>query len=336
MSISHVIAHHLSAAFDQEAKLSLRDQELTKDESKEELLAQLKKSFLGRVKRQHGSFTEEGEEAVLKQQLSDFKKGELEFIKLSTQWMQALEKQVKEHDIELNVHFLFFLDELSERQQVFYLFGVHQAESLAISDNLEVTPSYSIDTGPSLFGIKVDLGEWQQKENSSYITMLHPRGNPKLIRAFERVTGFVQKVDKLEATETFLQGVESFTKKLPEEQAAEVRNQIVNHCIAQDEQDKPINIPGLSKELNGIDVEQFAKEMSNYQPKGQEEIMVDKRSLKRYVRFSGKEKDLAISFSTSHLHKRVEYDVETDTLTVRALPKALREQLLRHLKGGGE
>ena len=332
MSISHIIAHHLSAAFDQKANLSLRDQELHKGESNEELLGQLKKSFLGRLKRQHGSFSTDGEHAVLQASLRDFQQGNLEFIQLTTDWMRALEAQVKEHDIELDVHFLFFLDTLSERQQVFYLFGVHQAQSLAISDSLEVTHSYAIDTGPSLFGVKVDMGEWQQKENASYITMVHPRNNPKLIRAFERATGFLQKVDKKEATETFLQGVESFAKTLPEDKAVEVRTQIVNHCIAQDEQDRPISIPGLSKELNGIDVEKFVREMSNYQPKGQEEIMVDKRSLQRYVRFSGREKDLAISFSTSHLHKRVEYDPQTDTLVVRALPKALREQLLRHLK----
>lgn len=332
MSINHIVAHHLTAAFDKRAQLSLRDQELTKGDANEALFAQLKKSFLGRVKRQHGGFAEDAEGAVLQQDLDALQKNDLTFLQLSTNLMKQLDAQVKEHDIELDVHFLFFLDELSERQQVFYLFGVQRAESLTISDKLEVTPSYTIDTGSSLFGIKVDMSEWQSRDNTRCITMLLPSGNPRLAKAFERVTGFTKKVDRQEATETFLQGVESFAKKLPEDKVEDYRSQIVDHCIAQDEQDKPINIPGLSKELNGIDVEQFLKEMSNYQPKGQEEIMVDKRSLKRYVRFSGREKDLAISFSTSHLHKRVEYDVETDTLTIRALPKVLREQLLRHLK----
>ena len=332
MSISHITAHHLSASFDAEAQLSLRDNELAGGESSEELLGQLKKSFLGRLKRQHGSFVADESQSVLRNNLRLLERGELGFVALTQQWMQTLLAQVKEHDIELDVHFLFFLDTLSERQQVFYLFGVHQSQSLAINDSLEVTHSYSIDTGPSLFGVKVDLGEWAQKEDSSYITMVHPRGNPKLMRAFERVTGFVQKVDKKEATEAFLQGVESFAKTLPEEKAREVRAQIVSHCIAQDGQDRPVSIPGLSKELNGIDVEQFARQMSNYQPKGQEEIMVDKRSLQRYVRFSGRDKDLVISFSTSHLHHRVDYDEQTDSLTIRGVPKALREQLRRYLK----
>jgi nucleoid-associated protein len=59
--------------------------------------------------------------------------------------------------------------------------------------------------------------------------------------------------------------------------------------------------------------------------------MVDRRSLRRYVKFTGREKDLAISFSSSQLNSRVHYNPDKDTLSIDGIPRALREQLLRHL-----
>jgi nucleoid-associated protein len=61
--------------------------------------------------------------------------------------------------------------------------------------------------------------------------------------------------------------------------------------------------------------------------------VVDRRSLRRYVKFAGREKDLAISFSSYQLDERVRYDVEGDTLHISGIPAALRKQLLGHIKG---
>ena len=62
-------------------------------------------------------------------------------------------------------------------------------------------------------------------------------------------------------------------------------------------------------------------------------LQVDRRSLRRYVKFTGREKDLAVSFNSYQLNKRVSYDVDTDTLSIEGVPSALRKQLLEHLKG---
>ncbi|HGX92068.1 MAG TPA: hypothetical protein ENK35_01990 [Candidatus Tenderia sp.] len=334
MALTHVTAHYLRRAADSAATLSLRQEPLALDQHKEQLLDQLKSSFLARLGRQHGSFAEalgEAQPSVLVRELEAFLANERSFSQLSVALMRALEQAVNEMAVEVNAHFLFFIEQTSEHHHVFYLFIVNQNESLAISDALEVTPSYFIDTGPSLSGLKVDLAEWRERKNYAYLTLLTPRGNALLAEVIEQLSGFGNGLNKEEATLTFLEGVESFAKQVPEEKVNDYRASVVDYCMAQEKSDAPVKVAELSKALEGIDASEFEREMRAYSPGENEEIRVDRRSLRRYVKFSGRDKDLAISFSTFHLHTRIDYDEESDTLVIRGIPAGLRKQLLAHL-----
>jgi len=337
MPITHVTAHYLCRQADAEASLSLRKDELAADETKDALLDKLKSAFLSRLARRHGSFPADAEPSLLAQELDAFLQDKHSFSQLSAALMQGLEAGVNEKGVEIKAHFLFFIDSMSDQHQVFYLFAVHHNESLAINDSLEVMPSYVVDTGPSMFGIKVDLAEWKVRKNYAYLSMLPPRGNALLEQVFNELTGFGDGIDTQASTEAFLQGVESFAKQLPEDKVNDYRTQVVDYCMAQEQKDEPVNIHGLSKELDGIDCEKFVREVLPHNPaseSGQEaEVVLDRKSLRRYIKFSGRERDLAISFSTYHLNGRVSYDEATDTLSIHGLPNALRSQLLAHLKG---
>lgn len=332
MSISHVTAHYLCRQADSRASLLLRKDELAAGETKDELLNKLKSSFLSRLARKHGSFPADVEPSILATELEAFLQGKHSFSELSTALMQQLEADVNEKGVEIKAHFLFFIDSLSEQHQVFYLFVVNHNESLAINESLEVMPSYVVDTGPSMFGVKVDLSEWKVRKNYAYISMLPPRGNPLMAEIFDGLTGFGDGIDTQESTAAFLKGVETFAKQLPEDKVGDYRSQVVDYCMEQEQKDEPLNIHSLSKELDGIDCEKFVREMLPHNPAGSDEVMLDRKSLRRYVKFSGRERDLSISFSTCHLKDRVKYDETTDTLSIHGLPRTLRDQLLTYFR----
>lgn len=335
MPISHVTTHHLIRPVDAPARLSLRTEELAPEGHSEELLNKLKSAFLGRISREHGSFTAEGaERSPLEQGLEAFIADGVAFSQLSTTLMEWLKRAVDEGKIDIDAHFLFFTEKGPDRH-LFYLFVARQQESLAISEELNVTPSYAIDTGHSLFGIKVDLIEWKERGNYAYLSLLPPRGNPALTEAFQRLTGFGNGLDKAEATLAFLAGVDTFSKQLPAEAADQFRSQVVDYCTDREEQDEPVSLHVLAGSLEGVDTARFVKVMTEHAPEGQDEVMLDRRSLRRYVKFAGREKDLAVSFSSHQLNHRVQYDPERDTLSIHGLPRILREQLLRHLGSEG-
>ena len=335
MPITHAIAHHLQRPSDAPATLSLRADELATEGTSETLLAKLKGSFLARISREHGSFASGGETALLPKLLAQFLDKELDFITLSRDFTTALQMQLDEAKLELNAHLLFFIEK-SFDHHIFTLFVARQSESLTLNDELEVTSSYAIDSGPSLFGIKVDLVEWRERQNYACLSLIPPRGNPPLSEAFYQLTGFSNGIDKEAATLAFLEGVEAFAKEVPQEQQKAYRDQVVEYCIEQDGQDAPVKLEGLAKAVEGINPDEFVRIVAKHaggEEEAPEEVVVDRRSLKRYVKFAGREKDLAISFSSYQLDERVRYDPQSDTLHISGIPKALRKQLMAHIEG---
>ena len=330
MPITHAITHHIHYDSDAGTKLSFRQEELPTEGHSEELLGKLKSSFFARISREHGSFSKEDDTGLLARELEAFLAEEHSFSQLSITLTEGLGRMADEKKVELNAHLLFFVEK-SFDHHVFYLFAARLSESLSINNELEVTPSYAIDTGPSLFGIKVDLAEWKERKDYAYLSLLPPRGNSSLAESFYTLTGFSNGIDKQKSTLAFLEGVEAFTKHVPQESVDAYRNQVVEYCMEQEEKDAPVDLEGLAKSVEGIDQDEFVRTVAKHAPQDEQELMVDRRSLRHYVKFAGREKDLAISFNSYQLNKRVQYDPDTDTLSINGLPKALRDQLLRHM-----
>ena len=331
MPITHAITHYIQRTADTEAKLLLRQEELATEGHSEVLLGKLKSSFLARISREHGSFNPEGEPAPLNRELEAFLTGNRPFSALSTTVMETLGRMAEEKKFELDAHVLLFVEK-SFDHHLFYLFIARQSESLTISDALDITTSYAIDTGPSLFGIKVDLAEWKERKDYAYLSLLPPRGNQPLAEAFYALTGFTNGIDKQKSTLAFLEGVEAYARELPQEKVDDYRSRVVEYCMEQEERDAPVELDHLAKTVEGINPDEFVRIVAKHAPEGEHELMVDRRSLRHYVKFAGREKDLAISFNSYQLNKRVQYDPDTDTLSINGLPKALRNQLLQHLK----
>ena len=182
-----------------------------------------------------------------------------------------------------------------------------------------------------MFGIKVDLHEWLMAKHYAYLSFVPPRGSRGLADSFTALTGFTAGLDKADSTEAFLAGVEAFAKHVDQDQVTSYRNQVVDYCAHQEQRDAPVDLHELSRSVEGIDGDRFSQFMSYYTPERDNTLMVDRRSLRRYVKFAGREKDLAISFSSYQLNSRVHYNPDKDTLSIEGIPRALRDQLLKHM-----
>ncbi|MDH5785688.1 MAG: nucleoid-associated protein [Chromatiales bacterium] len=336
MPITHAIAHHLQRQSDTPSRAHLRDSELPLEGESETLQSKLKASFLARISREHGSFSTDGHPPLLPTQLVLFLDDELDFVTLSRNFALAFQSQLDEAKIEFDAHLLFFVEK-SFDHHLFTLYVARHTEALTLDDALEVTTTQSIDSGPSLFGIKVDLLEWREHQNYAYLSLLPPRGNTALSDAFYQLTGFSNGINKETATLAFLEGVEAYAREMPQEQQKGYRDQVVQYCMEQEENDTPVNMQTLARSIEGVNPDEFVRIVARHttsdeSPQPPEALVVDRRSLRRYVKFAGREKDLAISFSSYQLDERVRYDVESDTLHISGLPTALRKQLLGHLR----
>lgn len=332
MSVSHFILHHITAQADAKTALSLRADECAKGGEISELTAELKRTYLGRINREHGRFVTAEGPSGLARLLQEHLEEKITFVDFSRQVMELMKQLIDGKEAEIDAHALFFIEK-SFDNQVFYLFFAGHKSAFAIGEELRLTTRHSLDLGPSLFGVKVDLTEWQKEKNYAYLSLIAPRGNRTLAALFYQLTDFGSGIDKAEETRAFLEGVEAYADQIAEDQVDTYRNQVVDYCMARDEEDCGVDVADLSQSVDNIDADDFVKFMVDNYPGSESQVMMDRRSLRRYVKFAGREKDLAISFSSHQLNNRVQYDSEHDTLSISGLPRALRSQLLEHIKG---
>ena len=335
MPITHVIAHHLSKEIDEEPNLILRKSELKNDSEQTTLFTALKNSFNTRISRKHGSFDDKKKSILLADEVNQFLQDENKFKSFTTKFMKVINDSLTENNGEVNAHFIFVIEE-KEKQKVFYLFIVYQNEYLTFNDSLEIMHSYSIDTGSTLCGLKLNINDWQQRPKYHYLTLVPPKGNDVLSDALHEVSGFGNKIDKAKSTKEFLENIDTFSQQIPEEKQQEFKEKVINYCEEQEAKDEAVHIPTLSKSLEGIDVDKFIREVLPHNPKQtdeeEQEILVDKRSLRRYVKFSGRDKDLSLTFSTNQLNSSIFYDERAETLLIQNIPKSLKKQLQAHIK----
>jgi len=84
--------------------------------------------------------------------------------------------------------------------------------------------------------------------------------------------------------------------------------------------------------LNENEPQKFSKFVTENQQEPTEEIYAHRSSLKKYVRFYGREKDLSISFSSDQMEQNIVFSPEDGSLTFKQVPKSLQAQLATYLK----
>ncbi len=142
-----------------------------------------------------------------------------------------------------------------------------------------------------------------------------------------RFACFTQRIDNQKQTQEFLQVVEQFSEQLPPEQSVAARNHILDYCIQQDKVGQPVYIADLSEKLNEKEPTQFADFYQQQPQAPQDTVYTHRQSLKRYMRFFGRDHSLSISFSAERVNQDIVYEPISGTLSIKKLPKTLKQQL---------
>lgn len=332
MTIEALTIHHLAGTADTAATITLGTAALPLDERAIALVDALKSSFFSRLTREHGSFTSEGDASPLALGLDAYADAKLDFAALNSGLMTQWQTLLGQDPVAVDAHLVCWAEQRDEAR-AFYLVAAGAKSAFGVSEDLTIESRPHLDLGPGLFGIKVDLHEWRTTGHYAYLSCVAPRGNRVLADSFAVLTGFTPGLDKADTTEAFLAGVEAFAKQVDPAQVERYRHQVVHYCAEQEQRDAPIDLADLARSVEGVDTEHFSRFMADYAPQDDSALRMDRRSLRRYVKFAGREKDLAISFSSSQLNNRVHYDPDKDTLSIDGIPRTLREQLLKHLNG---
>lgn len=249
-------------------------------------------------------------------------------------------------------HHVIVADETLENTRVVHLYFLEQENAHFIDGHLALEQTPVLNTAIK-FGLKINLGELfsdNEDEQKRAVTLFKNRSDKLINAVLESASGFGDKKDVGSDTEVLLETVSNYTKAMPNDVASFAQHQVVNYCLEQEKSGEPVAIKSLSNELaKQFDDHQesfssgsytpppkFENFVSENEPKIKNELIADKNKLKNFIRISGRNEQMSMSFSSSCLGDSVVYDPSTDSLIVKSIPSSLKARLIKVVQSGSD
>lgn len=360
MPLSNIIAHRIQRIQPTEtATLSLHDETWALDGKVEECFREFKHAMIKRVSKDYGQFSDDISSHPLSSWLKEYIDAKMSFESCSKKAMEHLKVELDKTEEVIDC-FVFFAHEAQESAEYIHIFVTQHNAGLFLDGDITLNDSLYLDTSNIQLAAKINLTDWQSGDSykvANTLTLLRSRGEKELSDIFLAFIGFAEKVDIRADTEEFLSVVSEYTKDLPKDVAQHTKRQVVDYCIEQNKMGQPVVMDELSKELKanpaprvttiatneetGETVEippepmkpmpEFSNFISDKPTATKPKLIPDAAQLKQFVRLSGRNQQMSMSFSPSCLGNSIIYDPETDSLIIKEIPARIKAHLAKHL-----
>ncbi|HVL00081.1 MAG TPA: nucleoid-associated protein [Dongiaceae bacterium] len=324
--IAHQIDRHNGA---EPASVSFRDSPIPIDDHASQLLNELKQVFATRTSKRYGHFDAARSDNPLPGWLRDLLKQQLPFAGFSRRLAEHFVTLLDAVEVPFAGHLLFWQENSADAQWLYLLHLQHQT-GLVINNRMEITETAYADLSHAGFCARINLTQWADQLSEQYLTVSRNRGDRFLQDIFLSWIGFSDTVNVSADTNEFINIVEAYTRELPADESKAYKNRVVEYCMEQDKIGEPVVYKELSYYLDEAEPARFEQFVQERQEQPREELIPDKTQLRKYVRFSGRSKEMSLQFAAELLGNEIEFDPVSETLTLRRLPKPLLQQLKKH------
>ncbi|MCG8535001.1 MAG: nucleoid-associated protein [Pseudomonadales bacterium] len=330
MPIAHFIAHQIERTQGSEpCKVIYRDNDINLDDTATELLNEIKHVFSTKTAKRYGQFNAELGENPVPAWLKDFRKEQMPFTSFSKKMAEHFSVMLNQTEEPFHGHLLFWLEDAADSEWLYVAQVQHQV-GLLINSQLEISKTEYADLSHVGFSCRINLTHWEQQLSEKYLTVSKNRGDRALLQLLLDWIGFTDTVNATADTNEFLNIVEAYAENLPQEDSSQYKEKVIEYCMDQDKMGEPVVYKELSYYLDEHQPEQFEKFVQQQQEQPKQELIPDKAQLRKYVRFSGRSKEMSIQFAASMLGDGVHFDAEKEQLVFKQLPKSLLSQLKKH------
>ena len=233
MPIRHCIVHLIDKKPDgTPAVLHARDSELAESAAIENMLADLNESYNAKQGKAWGLFHPESGAFPFSGWLKEYMEGGKDFTAFSKVAVEHLQKLMEESNLSVGGHVLFahYQQGMTDYLAIALL---HHSEGVAVTDQLDVTPSRHLDLGQLHLAARINVSEWQNnKQSKQYISFIKGKNGKKVSEYFRDFIGCQEGVDGPGETRTLLKAFSDFVESedLPEDSAREKTKTLVDYA----------------------------------------------------------------------------------------------------------
>jgi nucleoid-associated protein len=336
MAITAIVAHRIyrhspGTAFE----LQLRNDLFATNGKLDELAYELKAQFIRKGGKSYGRFSTETGEFPLPAWLKDLREQRMSFLNFTHRAIKQFQQTLEQAESLLDAY-VFFVEEKLEMGDTLSVYLIEHLSGLYLDGELAMDESLYLDTSGYNLAARIQLQDWVEGDSSTYLTLIRSRGDKDIAEAFTQFIAFTDKQDIKQETAEFLQIVDDFSQTLDEATAKITRTKVVNYCLEQNKAGKAVTIADLSQnlaeEVKSYEPERFVRYVETSKPDIKPEFIPHAGQIRSYVRISGRNESLSMSFASDCLGREIEYDADKDVLTIRNLPLSLKARLIKHLK----
>ncbi len=332
MALQHLIAHRIhKSAPTTPCEVRLRPEEIRRDGKSEELCRELKNTYIRKGGKAYGAFSDDMASHPLSAWVKEWLEERITFLSLAQKIAAHIQLHIDKSDTPLDNTLLIFFERI-EAGDALYLFLLDHASGQYFDGDIELCDSRYLDTQKINLAAKIKTAEFISGANHSYLSLLKWRGEKELSDAFTEAMGLSNKIDTGADTSEFLDLITDYTAALPEDVAKEARRTAVEFCLQQDKAGLPVQMEELAEHISVPEQPHFTHFARTTQPEIKTEWIPDKAQLKNYVRISGRDEQLSMSFASACLGNTIVYDTEDDSLIIKNIPASLKAKLMEHLK----
>ena len=332
MPVLHCIIHKIDKKPDgTPAVLHYGNAELIVSQARDDLFNQLNESYNAKTSKAWGFFHAQSGAFPLSGWLDKYLAGSEDFMTFSRDAVEHLTKLMEESNLSIggNALFCHYVQGMTDYLVIALL---QETEAVIMTEGLTLMPIRRLDLDHIHLAARINLSEWKSNPASrQYISFIKGKNGRKANDYFRDFIGCQEGVDGLGETRTLLKAFSDFVESedLGEESAREKTQTLVSYSMAQAKLGEPITIDELSELIDEDQPKMFADFIRNKDYGLSATIPVDKKTLNKFRRFTGRAEGLSISFEQHLLGSKIEFDKDGGTLTLRGLPTQLTEQLKR-------
>lgn len=331
MNIHHIIVHSIKKEQHQAAdiKVNLRQSELTIDKRVVTLVEGIRDVYTNKTGKAFGQL---GEDKFFSTQLHKMYTGQLTFIKFTNQAMKELKAHMAAQSLATG-GYLIFADFESHEARHFMVVMLKSKQGLSFDEELGLMDTQHLELDKLHFAAMIDVDVWNSEMAGNNVSFIKGRASATVSDYFKAFLGIQEFSESSTITQHLINAVSNFYRhelQLDNVQVEEYKKRVHDYCHLKHDNEESIFLDELSRFLDEHKPTKFMKyAQKNYEIPN--EFQVDRNRLRKFLRYSGKDQGVSISFTSDAFGKRVKYNPDKDVLTIKQIPKALREQLVAEL-----
>jgi len=333
LSLNHIILHSLCRDAQGELVSQPRQEELSATETVSELIEEVASSYNKKGGKAFAFFKEDNNDEEdpgpkFAQLLNDQLSGELSFLAFSHKALTRLQQELAKYDftdggVLLLAHYTWVASD--------YLLVALLGDKSGISVDAQLEPSTTnqLDLSRIQLAARVDITQWQQDPGSNrYLSFIKGRAGRKVADFFLDFMSCEEGMDPKVQNQLLMNAVDEYVdaNQIQGQARLETKKEVASYCnnqLAAGEELELKELAGIVPKGNEGDFYQFSSD--NYDI--EERFPADRSQVRKLTKYIGQGGGISLSFEQKLLGERIQYDPQTDTLTIVGLPPNLKEQL---------